>query len=204
MRDAALTLVLGLLLAVRASRTNRARIRSSLVPIAAGYALGGLLAVPLLYYALTGHEHTTVYATQYKDDLLNLFVPTVVAGLGGQLLESLTSRFPGGTPERTAYLGLPVMLIAVLFVLRRRRMPTTRFLVAGFALATFISFGVALYAGGHRVVWLPWSVTSGVPLLQDVVPTLSIYAVLAVVRWSRSGSPRRGDSARPVVLLCSR
>jgi hypothetical protein len=175
-----LALVLASLLGLWLVRDARKRIRASVVPIVLGYGVALVLAAPLVYYALTGFSRATVYASFYDIDLLNLFVPTQVTGLGGQSFASFTGHFPGGIPERSMYVGLPIMVIVVLLVWLRRR-PSTWFLLAGFGVATILSFGTALYFHGHRIVWLPWSALGNMTGLSDVVPSrFSDYAWLAL------------------------
>ena len=179
---ATLMLVLGLALAFVVAPEARPRLRSSLRPLLAGYLVAGLLAAPLVYYALEGiASRTDVFAAYFDTDLLNLVVPTEITGAGGQLFEKTVGRWPGGTPERGSYLGLPLLLIVALFVLRRPRSTATRFLLGAFAIATLLSLGNALYVNGHRIVWLPWAVPQRWPILDAILPSrFALYAALAV------------------------
>jgi|1186.fasta_scaffold01056_8 hypothetical protein len=179
---ATLMLLLGLALAFAVAPEARPRIRSSLRPLAAGYLLAGVLAAPLVYYAVSGlSSRTPVFAGYFDTDLLNIIVPTPVTGVGGQWFAKAVGRWPGGTPERGAYLGLPLLLIVTLLVLRRPRSAGTRFLLGAFAIATLFSLGNALYVNGHRIAWMPWAVPSRWPVLDEVLPSrFSVYAILAV------------------------
>jgi hypothetical protein len=199
-----LVLALGLALGFALVPGARPRIRSSLRPIAAGYALAGLLAAPLVYYALTGLATGAVdFASLFGADLLNLVVPTRVIGSGGQWFASVAADFPGNDAERDSYLGLPALLIVALLVLRRPRSDATRFLVAAFVAATFLSLGTALYVDGRRIAWLPWSVPSRWPGLENILPSrFALYATLAVAAmaaiWTSSTKGR--VFRRPYVL----
>jgi hypothetical protein len=178
----ALALALALVVAWALVREARVRIVSTVAPVVTAYALALLLTAPLAYYAVTGLTHgANAFSGFFSADLLNLVVPTHVTGLGGHSLASVSSRFPGDDAERDSYLGLPVLLIAGLLVWRRPRAASTRFLVAAFAVATFLSLGTALYVNGHRLVWLPWSAVSHWTGLEEIVPSrFALYATLAV------------------------
>ncbi len=205
-----LMLAIGLVLAFALVRDARPRIRSSLLPIGAGYALAGLLVVPLIYYAVTGLVRATVYATFFNADLLNLVVPTRLIGWGGQSFASVSSHFPGEDAERVSYIGLPALLIAALLVLRRPRTAATRFLLAAFAAATFLSLGNALYVDGHRIVWLPWSVTTHWTGFEDILParfalyaTLAVAAMVAIWISSTKGKVFRRPYILPVLAVAA-
>jgi hypothetical protein len=194
---------LGLMLAYAVVREARPRLRSSLAPTGAAYGLAALLSAPLIYYGLTGFVHATEYASIFSADALSLVVPTQVIGWGGDSFASLTGHFPGDIAERDSYLGLPILLMIILLTLRQFRATATRFLLAAFVLATLLSFGAALYVKGHRVAWLPWSLTSRVPGLADVVASrLALYATLAaVVMVARWISSTRGKVFRSPYVL---
>jgi len=182
----------------------RPRLRSSLAPIVAGYVLAGLLAAPLLYYTLSAIVPFSIgYPWLFSADPLNLVVPTSVIGLGGSTFASVSSHFPGDRAEQDSYLGLPALLIVALLLLRRPWSAGVRFLLAGFAAATFVSLGTALYLDGHRMFWLPWSAISHLTLLKNVVPSrMALYASLAlgalVALWTASTKGR--VFPRPYVL----
>jgi hypothetical protein len=177
-----IALALGLVLAVWLAPATRDRLRSSLVPLVAGYAVAAVLTAPLLYYAVTGEVEGSIdFSPDFGADLLNLVVPTEVTSLGGDTFESVSGGFPGNTAERDSYLGLPLLAIVVLLLLRRPWTPAVRFLLAGFGVATFVSLGTALTVNGHRVLWLPWTLASRTTGLENILPArFALYATLAV------------------------
>jgi hypothetical protein len=176
----ALAIAAGLLLAFVLAPDRRTRIRAALTPLAAGYALAGLLAAPLLYYALSEYKHPSNFVGPFNSDLLNPILPTRVTGLGGASLASITSHWPGGIPERGSYLGAPVLLMVALLAVRRRHATSVRLLLSGLLLATLLSLGSALYVNGHRTVWLPWAAISHLPAFSDMYASrLAVYATLA-------------------------
>ena len=176
-----LVLALGLLIAFALLPDARRRLGSSLLPIAGAGALAAVLAAPLLYYALTAIVPFSIgYPWLFSADPLNLIVPTSVIGLGGKTFASVSSHFPGNDNERDSYLGLPMLVIAGLVLWRRPWKGGTRFLVAAFGAATFLSLGTALYLDGHRMFWWPWAAPSHWTGLKNVIPSrFALYATLA-------------------------
>jgi hypothetical protein len=174
-------LLLGLVLAYALVPATRPRLPRALAPIAAGYALAGILAAPFLYYALTGSGGgRSAFTGQFGADLLNLVVPTPVTGWGGSSLTFVSSHFPGNDAERDSYLGIPVLLMIFLLAVRRFREPAVRFLLAAFVIATLLSLGTGLTVKGDRVAWLPWSIWAHWGILEELNPSrVALYATLA-------------------------
>jgi hypothetical protein len=177
---------------------SRGWIRRLLPPLAGAYALGGLLAAPLLYYALSDFHHGSIYPPKgYVADLLNFVVPTetqaVSRGWTGW------TSFGANAGENGAFIGLPLLAIVVLFALERRRTPGGRFLLAALGLAVFLSLGPRLRVDGHNVMPLPWRLVTGLPLFDKFLPTrFTVYVslLLAVVTAIWAATTRRGPLVR--------
>ena len=193
----AIALGLAVVLAYALMPGVRARLLSSLAPVVGGYALGGVLAAPFVYYTLEG-----LIARRFADppffsgDLLNLVVPTRLVAIGGSSLAAVAAHFPGNDNERGSYLGLPVLLIVALFAVRTHRSPGTRFLLASLATTIVLTIGTALHLDGHRIIVFPWAVTAGWPAFNNVLPErFAVYASLAaaviVASWATSARRRR-------------
>jgi hypothetical protein len=184
---------------------------SSLAPIVGGYALGGLLAAPFVYYTLTGLiPHRFANPPFFSGDLLNLVVPTRLVALGGSSLASVAAHFPGYDSERGSYLGLPVLLIVALFALRKGRSPGRRFLLASLVAAVVLTIGTALHVDGHRIVAFPWAVTADWPAFNNVLPErfavyASLVAAVIVALWAASarGSPLGSSYVLPALAVAS-
>jgi hypothetical protein len=191
-----LALAWSLVLAFVLFRPARPRLRSLARPLALAYALAALLASPLLYYALTDfHSGSLNPPGYYSADLANFVIPTQTVAAGGSLAREISARFPANEFEQGAYLGLPTLVIAVLFLWGRRRDPTARFLAVSLAAAVVAALGTALYVAGHRVVPLPWRLLVGLPVFSNILPVrLMLYASLAaavvVAFWAASSASR--------------
>src|SRR4051794_40110398 len=132
-----LALLAGLALAWAAAPARRARLRRIVPPLAGAYAVGAILASPLLVYALRDFEHGSINPPgSYTADLLNFVVPTRVVVASGAWARDHAFHFPGNDSERGAYLGIPTILIVALHVIRSHRSAATRFLVAALATAS--------------------------------------------------------------------
>jgi hypothetical protein len=199
------TLVLALCLALAAVslRDLRPRLRASLAPLAAGYALAAVVAAPLLVFALSRFvSRSIVDLPVVGTDLLAFVVPTEVTGLGGTWLTSVGHAFlPGG---KSAYVGLPTLLVVAAYALRVRRDPGARVLLTAFAVCAVVALGASLDVDGRRLIGLPWwRAAVHVPALDQVLAFrfatyVSLAAGVIVAVWT--ASTRGLVFARPYVL----
>jgi hypothetical protein len=195
-------LALGLVLAFWLLRDMRPRLRSSLVPIAAGYALGAAFAAPLVVYALLGFvSGSFIDVGVGGTDLLNFVVPTRVIGVGGSSFDSVTANF--GPAGSSAYLGLPTLLIVAAYALRGRRAAGARFLVAALVTSALLALGTRLQVDGQKLIALPWSAATHLPGLNNAPPfRFSVYVSLAaaVIAALWTATTKGRIYARPYVL----
>ena len=197
-----LALAAGLLIASVVAREHRRRILSVLAPIAAAYGIAAVLAAPFVAYLVAGFE-SGKFVGASDGDLLNIVVPTRLIAVGGSMFDSITRNFATNEIDTDLYLGIPTLIVVSLYSWRHRREPPARFLLAALVLAWVLALGTSLRVDGRRVVALPWSLASSVPLLANVVATrLAAYASLAasvaVALWI--GSTRGRVFPRPYVL----
>jgi hypothetical protein len=186
-----LALAAGLALALLLVPAARRRIVQMLLPLLAAYALAALLTAPYVYYVLGGGRPPSG-AEAFTADVVNLIVPTM-ASLGGWWARHLETLWAANDSERGTYLGVPLLVVVVLFAWQRRRSATGRFLVACFLLAVLCSFGSQLKVNGHVVVELPWSHLAVRPLFRNLMPVrLIVFASLAAAVMTAlfAASPR--------------
>lgn len=159
---------------------RRLRLRRAIAPVAGAYLLAGVLTAPLLYVAFTRprprkpiHFATIGHGAAGTGDFLRYLTPgrfTIFWGQSG-------SHWGGyGNPW---YLGIPLIVLLVLFVITERRRR------AAWALAIGLLLTLALSAGDHlrffRLKILPWHVFALVPVLNRAQPgRLISYAFLLV------------------------
>ena len=189
-----LALACGLLLGFALAPASRERIGRSLAPLAASYGLAALLTAPFLYYLLAGFQTDAVHPPQdYLTDLVNFAVPTRLSLAGRGWAGSIARHFPGNDSEQGAYLGVPTLLIAALFIWTQRRTARGRVLTASLAIAVLAALGSKLTIDGHRSISLPWEHVGYLPLFDNVlVERLSVYvslaAALMVALWAAGQS----------------
>jgi hypothetical protein len=101
----------------------RAGLRALLGPIAVSYLAAIALVSPYLYYALQpGGARVLHWRTDlFSSDLLGFVVPTQITAVGGSDFLSTSLKFTAGYVEGGTYLGLPLLVIALLGALAARR-----------------------------------------------------------------------------------
>jgi len=184
-----LALAVSIVLAFALVPWARRRLVSLLAPLAASYAVAGVLAAPLLYYALEAFRSGSINNPQFfTTDLLNLVVPTPEILAGGRAARGLSQHFPGNDAERDAYLGIPVLAIIALYAFRRWRSTGGRLLLACFVVAVIASFGALFTVDGKQHGTMPWEHVGYLPLFDNVLPSrlmlfASLTAAIAVASW---------------------
>jgi hypothetical protein len=147
-------------------------------------ALAGmaLLVSPFIFYALA-RAHTAPDYTYFgvRADLLSWVVPN-----------PRLDAFAVGSHDYGAgfgYVGIPLLVLLVLFARESWRTTTGRLVVIALAVAALASLGGSLIvARSHTGVPLPWGIIDGLPLVKYALPVrLSLYvflaAALALAMW---------------------
>jgi hypothetical protein len=165
----------------------RGRLReglSKLTPILVAYAATTVLVLPFLVaYARYGPFGPPFdpLAGAYQTDLLNLVVPTSVTALGGAWATGISSKFVGGIPESGAYLGIPLLVIAVLYARRAWRTATGKLLTVMLVVITVATLGSVLVADRARTIPMPWTILRHVPVIRAALPVrLQVYLFLVL------------------------
>jgi len=195
-------IVICLLLAFAFVADVRRRIRSFVLPLLAAYALSALIVAPFTYYLLFHFASATTVTDieLWGTDLLGFVVPAFVNGLGGTDL--VPTHLLARVPSHSAYLGLPTMLVILVYAVQRWRSPGARFLLSAFVVAVVATMGATFSVYGHtlfRLRW--WHALTHVPGLNDALPfRLAVFSALAaavvVALWV---APRRDWPTRILV-----
>ena len=159
------------------------------VPGRAGYAAAAV-AVSLLVFAplaylplkaqLTGparvHSDITPEA-RGSSDLLAVITPNRLSAIAPESAIRLGDRFTG---TKEAYLGVPILLVALAVLVARWGSLVVRAGFAMLAVCLLLSLGARLRVGGRPTgVPLPWTAVEGVPLVQNMVPSrLAVFTAL--------------------------
>lgn len=169
------------------ARRDRLRDRGvqSAMGIAAAAVLCGLLIAPFVAYQLLGPyaiKGTVQPVNLYVTDLQNLVVPTAATWLWPHSLTDAQTLAWTGAGEATAYIGVPLLLLAVVAAVRWRRTPAVTVVALTSLLVAILSLGPQLHAAGHDTgVPLPGWFLSHLPFLADMLPVrLSLIVDIGV------------------------
>jgi hypothetical protein len=104
-----------------------------------------------------------------------------VTAIGGGWLHGVSRRFPGNLGEQGAYLGLPALLIVVLYAKDRLRSPGGRFLIVAFLLSVVLALGGKATVAGHVLTRTPWSLLRSFSFYDNLLTTrFAVYVALVV------------------------
>lgn len=182
-----ITVVASLLLA---PRRTRSRILGLLPELYLAYALAALVCSPYLYYALTGPEVEASYNSILKvADLLSFVIPVSITWLGSHRFGVVSAGFPPVAHLETGtYLGLPVIVGALIFSVRSWRCWPTKILVIVTCIAGIWALGPSLIIDGHPTISLPWKLLDQTHPFNEVTPVrlgmfVALGTAIAFAQW---------------------
>ncbi|MGH9068157.1 MAG: hypothetical protein ACRD0J_11835, partial [Acidimicrobiales bacterium] len=200
----------------------RGRAGHAAVALATGAGVFVVLGGWPLWVAFLGPGHLPAGAIRghgsLVDDLENFVVPTAVQAVVPPAASRAAGSFAAGLVESNAYLGAPVLVVAVGTAVAGWRRPVVRVLALLGLVMAVCSLGPVLEVGGRVTgIPLPWRVVQHLPVVRDVIPSrLAVFtdlaaAVLAAVavgevgawaaqrtdRWAASRQPGQWDSRPP-------
>lgn len=168
-------------------------------------------AVPL-WYQLTGPQvpaGLTEVANTTSSDLAGFVVPTAKQALSPQSAQDMAGHFVAQATGQDAYVGIPMLLLAMLVVWSFRRRLEMRIAAALAVMFAVLSLGPWLNVDGRVLpVPMPGWLLQHVPLLGNVVPlrlmAFTDLALAAIVAWGlahRSGLGRVRRAAIPLLTV---
>jgi len=147
--------------------------------VALAYGVCLPVLAPLAVLALSASHGPLQYApSDYSIDLLNVVVPTTTLLAGTpHFARAATQNFVGNIGEKDGYLGIPLLLVALLAV--RAEWRRSAWLAGSLTLcALILSLGPMLTVDGRPVIGLPFAL-AGLPLLGNALPArLSLFTAL--------------------------
>jgi hypothetical protein len=183
--------------AALAAPALRDALRTTAIRALAAVGLCLVLVSPYLWHAffVAGLNYAPVRAPFSESaDLLNYVVPTRRIELQLPGSHSIANRFTATGAERGAYLGLPLILLTVLYFWERRRSRTARTVALGLAALVVASLGAWVHVAGRRTVPAPWRLPAGLPLTRTLLPvrlTAFVALVVAIVAAAWLTKPSR-------------
>jgi len=144
-----------------------------------------VLLIPAFYFLWLGAEQVPDLINSpiiFSNDLLDFIVPMQTTWIGGEALQFVTSGFTADASEQNAYLGLPLILLAITAYRSLRSQSWTKPLIATPIAAAIASLGPGLWINGHLLrIPMPWAIVSSIPLIQQALPgRLALYTSLGV------------------------
>ena len=191
---------------------GRRRLLSLTSRVAAAYGLAAVILAPYIYYVIKGLSGLPALVSSpiaYSADLLNYVVPTPLEAVGGRLFAGLSSRFSGNYQEADAYLGLPLLLMLVLYTIRHWSARSTKVMVLVAAAVAAGSLGPLVHVAGTTVGASPWALTVFLPLIRNALPArfalyITLVAAVIAALWlaDRSGRAWLRYAVAGVALIC--
>ena len=185
-----------------------ADLRRRIVGLAAPIFFAGLgmtiLMSPYLWYMFAGFRALPIYSTSWHStDLLNFVIPTPTVALGGAVgpFRRVSGDFTSNISEQAGYVGVPLLALALWFVLERWRTFEARLFGATIAIVAAAAMGPRLHVAGNSYFKLPWSLLHRAPFIDQALPLrFNVYlfltfALLAAVWLS---APRHSLTTRAI------
>lgn len=138
---------------------------------------------PYLYYMYVGFSQLPVYSSHYLHynmynvaNLLEYIMPAPITYLGGITFMPLTNLFIGNYNEMGAYLGLPLIIILIVYIIRNWSNKHVKFLSIMLLVIFFASIGTPIRVGNVSIGRGPGILILLMPLLNMAVPVrFSMY-----------------------------
>jgi hypothetical protein len=118
----------------------------------------------------------------YSTDILNFIIPTHVTLIGGSIFKTIFDKFNPTWTQACAYIGLPLIILIVLYAKKHWAKQETKFLIFLLALISIFSLGQYLHIGGTITnIPLPWIIFYKMPLIGKALPSrFMLYAFLII------------------------
>jgi hypothetical protein len=173
---------------------HRAGLRDAVKWLLLAFACAIVLISPFLYYFLFGAQYPPGH-TDFPADLVSFGLPPA------DLLLKVHGNVPFLGSDLEEYLGVPLIVLVLLFAWQRRRDRRTILLLVAAVVAELLAMGQTLVVRGTITsIPLPFRLLRHLPLLRYTIPTrfalfatLPIAVILAI--WLNEARPLRRPAA---------
>jgi hypothetical protein len=188
-----------------APASRRAELVALLRPLAGAGLVAAAVLAPFLWYAFAyGVPATPLQPPEvYSMDLLNPAIPTAITRVGRTSFAGVAALFSGNLAEDGAYIGIVLLLMAIVYLGRRARTFSARVVGAAFFVPLVLALGPHLHIAGVATILLPWRAVSHLPIFEHVLPVrLVMYSFLALAVMLSMCLSERRDWRRWAVAVC--
>jgi len=133
---------------------------------------------PFIYTAFINKIPTTPVnpAVRYSIDPLNYIIPTKSTYFGANVFSHLSSTFFGSIYENSGYLGIPALVIIIIYSVKYWHEKMTRFLFFTLLCFMILSLGPTLHIAGYSTLTLPEHYLNKFPIINQLLPErLTVY-----------------------------
>ena len=201
-----MTLFGGILLVlgyVFGTREIRAGIKTLIIPLVIAYGVTLVLSADYLYWLLKGApKYASGIGSRFPTDVMAYVVPTNLTWIGGPQFASVYGLFNWASAESDAYLGVPLILIAVRWLCTRWQTRLARFLTVAVGISVLWTLGSTLYVAGKPTIWLPYRLVSGLPVIDMILESrMAVFTELlaAVILTLWLADRRHGTGVKRVM-----
>ena len=163
-----------------ASRDTRLKVARLALLTAIAYVAAIVLAGPYLYYALKNYPNALTRQQPANSlDLSSLVLPRSDRLLGIKWWAASA----GHDLKAVTYVGIPLLVLFLLFAVTSWSNRVTRLLVVGFVVVIALAVGPVVYVDGRQLVTLPWSGFWSLPIAKSAEPSRFMvfgYLVLGI------------------------
>ena len=157
------------------------RMAKTLKPAVVSYFIAAAVLSPYLYlFFIQGRFNVVHFApADFSSNLLNFFMPSKYAMLGGKFFTFLSDKFDARDYvfDQDAYLGLPFIGILIFYFYKNRFKPFVKALMYSFLTIAVFSIGPTLHIYKYSIVPMPYKPFVVVPLIKHALPArFMLYA----------------------------
>ena len=126
--------------------------------------------------------HPVTDTTFFITDLANVVLPTYSQGIDPGFAQSVALHYLGNSGEWAGYIGIPMLIVAVVTTVRCWRRPVVRIAALSAVTLLLVSFGSSLHvAGVDTHIPMPGWVLAHLPVFDNLTPArFGMYVALAM------------------------
>ena len=174
---------LAYVIALIAAGPDRRRLADTLPWLGISFAI--VIAVVFFPYLLPAIRQAPsslgIDPEKKHNDLLRFVLPRDRQLIGGGWLESTSARVADPSTSSVAFIGIGMIAMVIGYAITERRRRETWPILAFLGAAAILALGPRLYVANHRLIPMPESLLSLLPLVKNALPgRFMVFATLAL------------------------